>query len=184
MYISIPIHIHTHICMHGSCIYIICMHCLRRLENWIISSGMGVTVSSETLSGCWELNLGAMQEQPVSLVTEPSLKTCLMSSLSATLQCSSKSSCSPWDLVLDSASLGSGGRDSYRDCASGASYLPPKTASVHHKSQLFQVWRARHSSAFVLVNRKTIRKLADAEAGRSWAPGKLGLHIMRLSQNK
>lgn len=50
---------------------------------------MGVTVGSETL------NPSAMSEQPVSLISEPSLQTCLMSSLSAALQFSSKADAAP-----------------------------------------------------------------------------------------
>ena len=35
--------------------------------------GTGVTDDSELPCGCWELNLGPLEEQPVRLATEPSL---------------------------------------------------------------------------------------------------------------
>jgi hypothetical protein len=38
------------------------------------SPGTGVTHGLEPPCGCWELNLGPLQEQPVLLTTEPSLQ--------------------------------------------------------------------------------------------------------------
>ena len=38
------------------------------------SSGMGVTDSCELPYGCWELNPGPLEEQPVLLTNEPSLQ--------------------------------------------------------------------------------------------------------------
>ena len=37
------------------------------------SPGIGVTDSCELSCGCWELNLGPLEEQPVLLTIEPSL---------------------------------------------------------------------------------------------------------------
>jgi hypothetical protein len=39
----------------------------------ISSLGTGVTVSWESPSGCWELNLDPLEEQPVLLTAEPPL---------------------------------------------------------------------------------------------------------------
>ena len=38
----------------------------------IRSSGTGVTYSCELPCGCWELNLGLLEEEPVLLTAEPS----------------------------------------------------------------------------------------------------------------
>jgi hypothetical protein len=38
------------------------------------SAGMGVTDSCELPCGCWELNPCLLEEQPVLLITEPSLQ--------------------------------------------------------------------------------------------------------------
>lgn len=46
--------------------------CLQRPEK-VTGSRAGVTDSYEAPSGCWKLNLGALQEQPVLLAT----KSCL-----------------------------------------------------------------------------------------------------------
>jgi hypothetical protein len=51
---------------------VFCLHvCLRE---GVGSPGTGVTDSCELPSGCWELNLGPLGEQPVLLVTEPSFQ--------------------------------------------------------------------------------------------------------------
>ena len=41
----------------------------------IRSLGTGVTDSCEQPCGCWELNLGPLEEQEMLLTTEPSLQT-------------------------------------------------------------------------------------------------------------
>lgn len=43
-----------------------------RLEGGVGSSGAGVTGSYQLPYGCWELNPGTLEEQPVVLTTEPS----------------------------------------------------------------------------------------------------------------
>ena len=45
---------------------------LRRPEEGVRSSRAGVTDSCELPSGCWELNLGPLEDQPGFLTTEPS----------------------------------------------------------------------------------------------------------------
>jgi hypothetical protein len=55
------------------CIGVFCLHeCmyLQRAEEGIRSPGTGVVYSCELPDGCWELNLGPLEEQPVILTPE------------------------------------------------------------------------------------------------------------------
>jgi hypothetical protein len=53
------------------CALVFCLHvCLCK---GVRSSGTGVTDRCELPCGCWELNLGPLEEQPVLLTAEPSL---------------------------------------------------------------------------------------------------------------
>jgi hypothetical protein len=49
-----------------------CMHVC--LHEGVRSPGAGATVSCELPCGCWELNLGPLQEEPVLLTAEPSFQ--------------------------------------------------------------------------------------------------------------
>jgi hypothetical protein len=46
-------------------VYHMCFCCLQKLEKGTSSSGTGVTDSYELPCGCWELNLGLLEEQMV-----------------------------------------------------------------------------------------------------------------------
>ena len=46
----------------------------RRPEERVRSQGTRVTGGCELPCGCWELNLGPLEEQPVFLTSEPSLQ--------------------------------------------------------------------------------------------------------------
>ena len=67
--------------MHGSvlpaCMYVCLMHawCLRKPEKGIGFPGTGVTDGREPPCGCWGLNLGPLEEQPVLLIAEPPLQS-------------------------------------------------------------------------------------------------------------
>ena len=41
---------------------------------WVSDPGTGVTSTCELPCGCWELNPGPLEEQPVLLTAEPSLQ--------------------------------------------------------------------------------------------------------------
>jgi hypothetical protein len=45
------------------------------------SAGTGITDSCDLLCGCWELNPGPLEEQPVLLTAEPSLQPLINTSL-------------------------------------------------------------------------------------------------------
>lgn len=55
----------------------VCASCLQRPEGCIGSSETGVTDGCELPCVCWELNLDALEEQPVLLVTETPLQSCV-----------------------------------------------------------------------------------------------------------
>jgi hypothetical protein len=48
-----------------------CFDCMCVLHEGIGSPGIGVIDSCELPCGCWELNLGPLEEQPVLLTTSP-----------------------------------------------------------------------------------------------------------------
>jgi hypothetical protein len=53
---------------------ITCMQRPQRPEEGSETPGTGVTGGCEPPWGCWELNTGPLEEQPVLLTTEPSLQ--------------------------------------------------------------------------------------------------------------
>ena len=55
-----------------SCALLLCLHTC--LCEGVRSPGTGVTDRCEVPCGCWELNPGSLQEQPVLLTAEPSLQ--------------------------------------------------------------------------------------------------------------
>jgi hypothetical protein len=55
------------------CLCSVCMQGLWRLIEGVGFHGIGVADSCELPCGCWELNLGPLEEQPVFLTSEPSL---------------------------------------------------------------------------------------------------------------
>ena len=58
-----------------ACIFCrVCALCPQKSEDGMGSPGPGVRDSCRLLCGCWELNPGPMEEQPVLLTTEPSLQ--------------------------------------------------------------------------------------------------------------
>jgi hypothetical protein len=61
------------VCLHV-CLCIIWVQCPRSPEEGIMSFGTGVTTDCEPSRGCWESNLGPLEEQPGLLITEPSLQ--------------------------------------------------------------------------------------------------------------
>jgi hypothetical protein len=48
----------------------VCMQFLQRSEEGVTSPGTGVTDVCKPPCGCWELNLGPLEEQPVCLITD------------------------------------------------------------------------------------------------------------------
>jgi hypothetical protein len=46
----------------------------REAREYVIYAGNGVINSCQPSCGCWELNLGPLEEQPVLLTTESSLQ--------------------------------------------------------------------------------------------------------------
>lgn len=63
--------------VYGCFAYMLCapwiyVWCLQRPEKGVESPGTGVIVGCEPPLGCWELNLGLLEEQPVLLIAEPS----------------------------------------------------------------------------------------------------------------
>ena len=93
IHISYLKHMHTvflHICSCCACYYCLlmflnylfllvsylhtCVQYLQRPEEGIRSLGTGVTGGCELPCGCWELNPGPLEEQPVLVTTEPSLQ--------------------------------------------------------------------------------------------------------------
>lgn len=61
--------------------YFDCMHSyVHHMHAWGVGSrGTGVTDTSEPSCGCWILNPGPLEEQPVLLSTEPSLQALILS---------------------------------------------------------------------------------------------------------
>lgn len=57
------------LCLHV-CVLCIYVWCLQRPEEGVESPGTGVIVGFEPPLGCWELNLGLLEE--VLLIAEPS----------------------------------------------------------------------------------------------------------------
>jgi hypothetical protein len=56
---------------HDMWVFCLCLClCTTELEEGIESPGTGFTDGCEPSFGCWELNLGPLEEQPVSLTTE------------------------------------------------------------------------------------------------------------------
>lgn len=60
-----------------ACISVYHMHawCPQRSEEGIRSPGTGVPDNCELPCGCWDLNLGSLEEKPVLLAAEPPLQT-------------------------------------------------------------------------------------------------------------
>lgn len=56
------------------CMYVYHMYaqCPQRSEECVRSLGTGGTDGCESSFGCWELSLGLLEEQPMTLTTEPS----------------------------------------------------------------------------------------------------------------
>jgi hypothetical protein len=52
----------------------VCARCLQKSEEGVRSTGTGVTDGCKLPSGCWELNLRPLEEQPLFLTAEPSLQ--------------------------------------------------------------------------------------------------------------
>lgn len=59
-------------------VYYVCTWCPRRLEEEAESPRTVVSDSYGLPCGCWEFNLGPLEEQPALLVTEPSLQSCFL----------------------------------------------------------------------------------------------------------
>ena len=51
-----------------------CAQSPQRPKEGIRFSGTGITDRCEPAGGCWELNLGPLEKQPVLLTAEPSLQ--------------------------------------------------------------------------------------------------------------
>ena len=55
-------------------LYTMCVYCPLKPEEGVRTSGTGVMDGCRLPCGCWELNSGPLEEQPVLLTTEPSLQ--------------------------------------------------------------------------------------------------------------